>query len=320
MSSVAPFIYISRLLHLLFISSLHNIPMRCDLHVHSTGSGMCNTPGLSRICRESYNQPGEVYDRCKQLGMSIVTVTDHDSIDSAEALRKYADFFLSEEVTVQMPSGTELHLGVYNILEKDHLEIQRRRADFISLLMYLTERKLFFSVNHVFSGLTGHRELEDFNWFASYVPAFEVRNGQMWPEANLSAERLAKKLNKAGIAGSDSHTLAGVGLTYTQVPGARTVEEFFSSLRAGRGVIHGEHGSYGKLTADIYRFAGSCVKERPWMAAILPLTVLVPVVTAGHWLNEIRFCKQWAPRIEGEVKKPRMLWEVDSALEANWAS
>ena len=320
MSSVAPFIYISRLLHLLFISSLHNIPMRCDLHVHSTGSGMCNTPGLSRICRESYNQPGEVYDRCKQLGMSIVTVTDHDSIDSAEALRKYADFFLSEEVTVQMPSGTELHLGVYNILEKDHLEIQRRRADFISLLMYLTERKLFFSVNHVFSGLTGHRELEDFNWFASYVPAFEVRNGQMWPEANLSAERLAKKLNKAGIAGSDSHTLAGVGLTYTQVPGARTVEEFFSSLRAGRGVIHGEHGSYGKLTADIYRFAGSCVKERPWMAAILPLTVLVPVVTAGHWLNEIRFCKQWAPRIEGEVMKPRMLWEVDSALEANWAS
>ncbi len=320
MSSGAPFIYISRLLHLLFISSLHNIPMRCDLHVHSTGSGMCNTPGLSRICRESYNQPGEVYDRCKQLGMSIVTITDHDSIDSAEALRKYADFFLSEEVTVQMPSGTELHLGVYNILEKDHLEIQRRRADFISLLMYLTERKLFFSVNHVFSGLTGHRELEDFNWFASYVPAFEVRNGQMWPEANLSAERLAKKLNKAGIAGSDSHTLAGVGLTYTQVPGARTVEEFFSSLRAGRGVIHGEHGSYGKLTADIYRFAGSCVKERPWMAAILPLTVLVPVVTAGHWLNEIRFCKQWAPRIEGEVKKPRMLWEVDSALEANWAS
>jgi predicted metal-dependent phosphoesterase TrpH len=319
-SSEAPFIYNLPLLHLLFISPLHTIPMRCDLHVHSTGSGMCNTPGLSRICRESYNQPAEVYDRCKQLGMTIVTVTDHDSIDSAEALRKHADFFLSEEVTVRMPSGSEMHLGVYNILEKDHLEIQRRRADFISLLMYLTERKLFFSVNHVFSGLTGRREPEDFDWFASYVPAFEVRNGQMWPEANLSAARLANKLNKAGIAGSDSHTLSGVALTYTELPGARTVEEFFSGLRAGRGVIHGEHGSYGKLTADIYRFAGSCITEKPWMAAILPLTVLVPAVTAGHWLNEIRFCKQWAPRIEGEGKKPRMLWEVDSALEANWAS
>src|SRR5271154_3382380 len=113
--------------------------MRCDLHVHSTGSGMCNTPGLSRICKESYNEPGDVYERCKRLSMSIVTITDHDSIDSAESLRKHEDFFLSEEVTVRMPSGTEIHLGVYGITEKDHLEIQRRRQDFISLLMYLTE-------------------------------------------------------------------------------------------------------------------------------------------------------------------------------------
>lgn len=294
--------------------------MRCDLHVHSTGSGMCNTPGLSRVCKESYNEPTDVYERCKRLGMSIVTVTDHDSIESADTLRTHADFFLSEEVTVRMPSGTGMHLGVYSITEKDHIEVQRRRTDFISLLMYLSERKIFFSVNHVFSGLTGHREQEDFNWFASYVPAFEVRNGQMWSEANFSAERLAKRLNKVGIAGSDSHTLAGVALTHTEVPGSRTVEEFFSGLRAGRGVIHGEHGSYGKLTADIYRFAGSCLKEKPWMAMILPLTVLIPVVTVGHWLNEIRFCRQWAPQLENEATKPRMLWDVDEGFEANWAS
>jgi predicted metal-dependent phosphoesterase TrpH len=252
--------------------------------------------------------------------MTIVTITDHDSIESAEALRKYPDFFLSEEVTVQMPTGTEMHMGVYCIAEKDHLEIKRRRNDFISLLMYLTERKLFFSVNHLLSGLTGHREAEDFNWFASYVPAFEARNGQMWPEANFSAERLARKLNKVAIAGSDSHTLAGVALTYTEVPGTQTAGEFFSGLRAGRGVIHGAHGGYGKLTADIYRFAGSCLKEKPWMAAILPLTVLVPAITGGHWINEIRFCKQWAAKLESKEKQPRMLWDIDARFEANWAS
>jgi len=42
-------------------------------------------PGLSRICRESYNDPTEVYQRLKRLGMSIVTITDHDSIDAVEA-------------------------------------------------------------------------------------------------------------------------------------------------------------------------------------------------------------------------------------------
>ena len=129
MSSMAPFIYNLLLLYALFISCIQTISMRCDLHVHSTGSGMCNTPGLRRICKESYNDPADVYARCKRLGMSIVTITDHDSIDSAEALRKHPDFFLSEEVTVRMPTGTEMHLGVYSITEKDHIEIQRRRNE-----------------------------------------------------------------------------------------------------------------------------------------------------------------------------------------------
>jgi predicted metal-dependent phosphoesterase TrpH len=293
--------------------------MRCDLHVHSTGSGMCNTPGLTRVCKESYNEPEDVYRICKQRGMSIVTVTDHDSIDAAEVLRKYRDFFLSEEVTVRMPSGTEMHMGVYGISEKDHAQIQRRRNDFIALVMYLTERRLFFSVNHVFSGLTGRREEEDFNWFASYAPAFEIRNGQMCPEANGHAVRLAKTLGKVGVGGSDSHTLSGVAKTYTHVPGARTVEEFMLGLRAGRGVVHGEHGGYLKLTLDIFQFAGGLLKEKPLAAPMLPLTMLVPLITAGHWLNELRFCKKWGSLLNGKARRPRMLWDVDSRLEANWA-
>jgi predicted metal-dependent phosphoesterase TrpH len=294
--------------------------MRCDLHVHSMASGMCNTPVLSRICRESYNDPAEVYNRLKRLSMSIVTVTDHDSIDAAEALRRHPDFFLSEEVTVSMPSGSELHLGVYGIAERDHVEIQRRRNDFIGLLMYLTERKLFFSVNHLFSGLTGRREAEDFSWFASYVPAFETRNGQMWQEANASAERLAARLGKIAIAGSDAHTLAGVGLTYTEVSGARTVDEFFSGLRAGRGRVHGVHGSCTKLTLDVFSIVRSLVCEKPWTLAISPLALLVPVFTAGHWLNEIRFQKKWSAVLERGETRPRMLWDVDSGFEANWAN
>jgi predicted metal-dependent phosphoesterase TrpH len=299
---------------------VNNSFMRCDLHVHSIASGMCNTPGLDRICRESYNDPAEVYNRLKQLGMSIVTVTDHDSIDAAEVLRQHKDFFLSEEVTVRMPSGTEMHLGAYGITERDHIEIQRRRNDFIALLMYLTERKIFFSVNHVFSGLTGRREGEDFSWFASYVPAFETRNGQMWPEANASAARLAAKLGKIAIAGSDSHTIAGVGLTYTEVPGARTVDEFFAGLRTGRGRVHGVHGSCAKLTADVYTIIGALFCEKPWMVALSPLALLVPAFTAGHWFNEIRFCKKWSAALESGEKRPRMLWDVDSSFEANWAS
>ena len=293
--------------------------MRCDLHVHSTASGMFTVPVLDRICRESYNDPQEVYNRLKHLGMSIVTLTDHDSIDGAEVLRRYADFFLSEEVTVTMPSGTEMHLGVYGLSERDHVEIQRRRTDFIGLVMYLTERKLFFSANHIFSGLTGRREAEDYHWFASYVPAFETRNGQMWAKANFSAARLAVRLGKFAIAGSDSHTIAGLGQTFTEVPEARTAEEFLAGLRAGRGRIRGEHGSCGKLTLDVFSIVKSLFYEKPWTLLASPLALLVPAFTLSHWIHEIRFCQKWTALLENGEGRRRMLWDMDSSFEANWA-
>src|SRR6202795_847854 len=284
--------------------------MRCDLHVHSIASGMFTVPGLNRICRESYNDPAEVYDRLKRMSMSIVTITDHDSIDGAEALRRHPDFFLSEEVTVRMPSGTEMHMGVYGITERDHMEIQRRRNDFISLVMYLTERRLFFSVNHVLSSLTGRRDERDFDWFASYVPALEARNGQMCPKANAGAANLAARFGKVAIAGSDSHAIAGVGLTHTEVPGARTVDEFFAGLMLGRGRIHGVHGGYAKLTTDVFSIISSLLHEKPWTLAISPLALLVQFFTAGHWLNEIRFCRKWSAILERSEKRTQHLWDV----------
>src|SRR6266851_3583362 len=139
--------------------------MKCDLHVHTVHSGMCTVPLLNRICRESYSAPQDVYEILKRRGMDLVTVTDHDSIDAAERLRRHPDFFLSEEVSCVTPSGTELHVGVYGIRERDHVEMQRRSNDVPALAAYLRERMLLFSVNHVFSSLTGRRALPDFQMF-----------------------------------------------------------------------------------------------------------------------------------------------------------
>jgi len=116
--------------------------------------------------------------------------------------------------------------------------------------------------------------------------------------ANEEAERLALSYGKIGIAGSDSHTLAGIARTYTEVPGARTVEEFFAGLRARRGRIRGDHGSLAKITADVFRITGSLFQEKPWTIAMSPLAVLLPAVTVGHWFNEIRFCKNLGKKSE----------------------
>src|SRR5580658_3588331 len=184
--------------------------MRCDLHVHTIHSGKCTVPGFSRFCLESYNEPRALYEVLKRRGMDLVTVTDHDSIDAAEELRRHADFFLSEEVTVTLPSGTEMHAGVYGIREQDHIELQRRRTDTESLLAYALENRLFVTVNHLYSSLTGPRTEDDFAVFARDFHGVETVNGQMLKRSNRLAEDFARRFSKPVVGGSDSHTPAGL--------------------------------------------------------------------------------------------------------------
>jgi predicted metal-dependent phosphoesterase TrpH len=268
--------------------------MRCDLHVHSYHSGMCEVPVLNRVCRECYSRPEELYAALRGRGMDLVTLTDHDSIDGAERLRRFRGFFMAEEVTCRMPSGTQAHIGVYDITERQHIEIQRRRNDLPSLLAYLSEQRLFFSVNHLFSGLTGKRALEDFDWFESLFPVYETRNGQMLPGHNRSAEAVARQLRKAAIGGSDAHALGSAGTAYTVVEGARTKAEFLRGLRAGRATVGGEHGSYTKLTRDVFTIAGAMMRENPWTSLLLPLAPAIPFYTLAVMLHEAGFARRWS--------------------------
>lgn len=281
--------------------------MRCDLHVHTVHSGMCTVPIARRFCRESYNQPLEVYEKLKLAGMDLVTITDHDSIDACEELRHFPDFFLSVEASCRMPSGSEVHVGIYDISERDHLQTQRRRADFESLLAYLREHDLFFSINHMFSGLTGHRHMSDYEWFERVFPAFETRNGAMLECANRRAAKLAGSLSKATVGGSDAHTLRGVGGTYTDVAGAVTKSEYLRGLRRGQGKVAGESGSYVKLTGDVISICAAMLRERPWTWLLSPLIAGVPGVILVNYVLETAFAEHWFQRANrqslGRVKQ-----------------
>jgi predicted metal-dependent phosphoesterase TrpH len=270
--------------------------MRCDLHVHTRHSGMCTVPLLDRVCRESYNEPDSVYETLKNRGMDLVTITDHDSIDALESLRKYPDFFLSEEVSAVSPCGTNLHIGVYDIRERHHQEIQRLRDDLMSLIAYLDEQQLFFTINHVYSSLTGPRTESDFTLFARYFPGIESLNGQIPGICNSRAADLAATLGKAVMGGSDAHTLASLGRTYTAVCGARNKEEFMDGLRYGQASTHGESGNYWKLTGAVIHLAAKMMQEKPWTLCISPLFLLVPAVTLANCFRELAFAYKWSSR------------------------
>jgi predicted metal-dependent phosphoesterase TrpH len=232
--------------------------------------------------------------------MSLFTFTDHDSIEGSEKFQHLPDFFVSAELTCRMPSGTEAHIGVYDVSERQHDQLLRRRSDLVSLLMYLTERRIFFGINHVFSNVTGKREAEDFEWFQEYFPAIETRNSLMLESANRCAARLARRWDKIAIGGSDAHALPSAGTAYTEVPGARDKEEFFAGLRGGTARVAGESGSFRKLTRDVFLIAGEMMREKSWTALLAPLGVLIPGITYLNYYQEKRFGRYWAKEILGE--------------------
>jgi len=254
---------------------------------------MATVPVLNRFCRECYNPPDALYEKLKHQGLDLVTVTDHDSIDAAESLRRHADFFLSEEVTCRAPSGNEFHIGAYDISEAQHLEIQRRRNDLPRLVAYLEEQRVFFSLNHVFSALTGRRAAEDFDWFEACFPAVEVLNGHLLARNNALAARLASHNRRIAVGGSDAHALVSAGSAWTEVRGARNKAEFLEGLREGRAEARGRSGSYWKLNCDILAITREMFREKPSTLLLAPLLFGIPSVTLLNYLLERRFARKW---------------------------
>ena len=239
--------------------------------------------------------------------MDLVVITDHDEISGALALTHLPDVIVGCEVTGVFPDdGVSVHLNVYGLAEVQHREVQQLRRDVRQLMPYLRQQKLFTSLNHVASGINGPLTAAHVAALLPWVQALEVNNGSRLPVQNRTAECLAEASGKIGIAGSDSHTHRGIGHTWTEVPGARTREEFMRGLFAGHVRVGGRMGSFLTMGSDVFRFAGNFfldqlapLRDQPivWRSHALlfggvfglPLVSLALVGAYLHFIYEERF-------------------------------
>jgi hypothetical protein len=131
-------------------------------------------------------------------------------------------------------------------------------------------------------------------------------NGSRLPVQNRTARCLAEATGRVGVAGSDSHTHRGIGFTWTEVPDARTREEFMQGLWQGRVFVGGAQGSFSTMASDVFRFAGNLCIDQARAVGDRPLDVwaharlfggvfalpLVSIALAGaylHFVTEERF-------------------------------
>ena len=291
----------------------------CDLHVHSAHSGPTDLPFLGRFGNECYSEPEAVYAAARRCGMTLFTLTDHDSIEGVLPLRGRPDVFVSEELTLELPAGRQLHLGVFGLDERQHAALQGLRRDPEALFAFLAEQRLPASVNHLFSALTGAREVGDFSMILGGVDLVETRNAMVPRATNEWARQAARASGARSVGGSDAHTLASVARAFTVVPGARTREEFLDGLRRGCTIPMGRSGTYARLTADVARIFSSSYVDNARRAkgglapaarfvtilAALPLVALLPVVTAAVWARELFFGERHFRAFKGGL--PRRL-------------
>jgi predicted metal-dependent phosphoesterase TrpH len=281
--------------------------VKLDPHVHTVFSGRTTIYPLSLIMSESYNTPEGVYRRAKARGMGLVTITDHDRIDGALTIADRPDVIIGCEVTAVFPSdGVRVHLGVLGIDEVQHREIQRLRHDVRELLPYLKREEIFTTLNHVASRINGRITARHIAALMPWVDGIEIVNGSRLPSQNRTAACLADACGKVGVAGSDAHSLRGIGRTWVEAPGARTRDEFLDALHAGRVRVGGREGNYFTMASDMLRLASGFYQDRVTQLARRPLDwrrqafvlggilglplVCVPLAAAlAHFILEQRF-------------------------------
>src|SRR5262245_21170624 len=100
-------------------------PAGCDLHVHSIHSTDTGNYALRRArLGESYTAPRRVYDGCRRRGMTLVTISDHNTLEGALRIADLQGVFLSVEVTTRFPEDdVPLHVLVWGLTEEDHRDL-----------------------------------------------------------------------------------------------------------------------------------------------------------------------------------------------------
>jgi glycosyltransferase involved in cell wall biosynthesis len=249
---------------------------RCDLHLHSDAS-LTTGEWFSQYfgCPESYADPLDQYELCKSRGMTLVTLTDHDSIEGGLRLIGKPDFFLSEEVTTRFPENDcQIHVLAWNITLAQHEELQRRREDVYALSRYLRSERLAHALAHPMLSPNWKMDAATMEKCLVLFPTIESVNGLMDRRTKADIDHLIRSSTpevlealsrKHGLelatwgnrlalsAGSDDHVHRRCGTVYAEIKGALDSAGFFTRLMQGGARPVGDTGNLDAMAVCVQR-------------------------------------------------------------------
>jgi glycosyltransferase involved in cell wall biosynthesis len=234
---------------------------RIDLHVHSKHAGRFKPFALQRLeVDESHTEPKDLYERLLARGMSMVTVTDHDSIQGCLEIAHLPYTFLSEEVSARFPeNGCIIHVLTYGITEAQHDELQRLRGNVYELVEYIRQQQIPSVLAHPFSSVNGRLDPDLLRKSLLMFDTLEVINGQKDRHHETFVREVIAKVDDRmleqwaarydlpvpprrswGItAGSDDHSGWTMARAFTSYHGPRTFDGLRAAIVGRNTDVHG---------------------------------------------------------------------------------
>ena len=161
---------------------------KVDFHLHSYASNVTDYYAANAFAiPESYSDPLKLHPLLKERGMTLVTLTDHNSIDGALEMLSAGlpDVFISAEMTTTFPEdGCNIHITIANITEEQFKEANRLRQNVYEMVAYLDAQ------------LADEHRLTSANKIAYFMthPLMSTQNRPYGREGSLTVDHIEKAI------------------------------------------------------------------------------------------------------------------------------
>jgi predicted metal-dependent phosphoesterase TrpH len=187
----------------------------CDLHVHTNFS------------KDGESSIEDILKKAEEVGLDVIAITDHDTIDGAKkALSCSTTVFVIPGIEVSTKQGHLIVLGITEIIPSgldvvDTVEIARKLGGLL-ILPHPYHVWRHGVARRKKAGMTVVDAIETFN--SRYIVG----------SANRKAARIARKLGKPCVAGSDAHHAKFVGYGRTFIDAEKDIPSILAAIRDGK--------------------------------------------------------------------------------------
>jgi hypothetical protein len=189
--------------------------LSCDLHVHSSFS------------RDGESTPEEIIRRAEAAGLDAIAITDHDTVDGAiAALSIPTRIIIIPGIEISTRQGHLIALGVTEKIPSG--------LDVLETIRIAKERGAVLILPHPYH-IWRHGVGRKLRSALYSVDAIEVFNSRyIFGSANFKAARMARRIGKPCVGGSDAHHSRYVGFGRTNVDAERDCRSILAAIREGK--------------------------------------------------------------------------------------